>query len=221
MHDWTSAPVGPMLRAGLSLAQRLTQRPQSVDAAFVGQLRESGLSTEHIERVALTAFLFAIINRGADAFDFPIYEGAQADLMAATLDRVGGALRVPGFSPTWARGSDGILRPAGACTARERLISVKGVVPAELRRDIEAFAAGLWGAERPEVTLPPEIDNYIGRVTAYPFGLDDAAIDGLRLAGYDDEGIYELTLAAAIGTACAVVEPLYEVLYGHLCDGEG
>jgi uncharacterized protein YciW len=72
----------------------------------------------------------------------------------------------------------------------------------------------LWGATRPDVTLPQAIDNYIGRVTMYPFGIDDAAIQALRDAGYDDDGIYEMTLAAGIGTACAVVEPLFGVLYG-------
>lgn len=215
MTDWTTAPVSAVQRAGLSLAQRLTQQPQRVDAAFLADLREQGLSTAHIEGVAQIAFFFAVINRAADALDFPIYEGEQLALVASTLDRVGDFVRVPPFSPTWERGADGIVRPAGVSTARERVISVRGVVPAKLRADIEAFAAGLWGAQRPDVTLPPEIDDYIGRVTAYAFGLDDAATDALREAGYDDDGIFELTLAAAIGAACAVVEPLYEVLYGE------
>lgn len=215
MADWKTAPVSEIQRAGLALAQRLTQEPKSVDAAFVAELRGQGLSVPQIERVAQIAFLFAIINRAADALDFPVFEGERLAQLARALNGVASFVRVPAFSPTWERGVDGIVRPAGVSTARERLTSVKGVIPAQLRADIEAFAAGLWGAQRPEVTLPPEIDNYIGRVTAYAFGLDDAATDGLREAGYDDDGIFELTLAAAIGAACAVVEPLYGVLYGE------
>ena len=165
--------------------------------------------------MAQIAFLFAIINRAADAFDFPVFEGERLAKLAGVLNGVASAVRVPAFSPTWERGADGVVRPAGVGSARERLTSVQGVVPAELRRDVEAFAAGLWGAQRPEVTLPPEIDNYIGRVTAYAFGLDDEATKALREAGYDDDGIYELTLAAAIGAGCAIVEPLYAVLYGQ------
>ncbi len=215
MEDWKTAPVSEIQRAGLALAQRLTQEPKRVDAAFVAELQERGLSIPQIERVAQIAFLFAIINRAADALDFPVFEGERLAQLARALNGVASFVRVPAFSPTWERGVDGIVRPAGVSTARERLTSVKGVIPAQLRADIEAFAAGLWGAQRPEVTLPPEIDNYIGRVTAYAFGLDDAATDALREAGYDDDGIFELTLAAAIGAACAVVEPLYGVLYGE------
>jgi hypothetical protein len=124
--DWTTAPVSDRVRAGLSLAQRMTQEPTAVDAAFVQGLRDQGLTNAHMERVANIAFVFAVINRGADAVQFPVPQGDALGVVSKELNHAGTKIRVPAFKPTWLRCDDGVIRPAGVAQGKVRI----GTAPA-------------------------------------------------------------------------------------------
>ena len=102
--DWTTAPVSDRVRAGLSLAQRMTQEPTAVDAAFVQGLRDQGLTNAHMERVANIAFVFAVINRGADAVQFPVPQGDALGVVSKELNHAGTSCTLAGERPctnTW------------------------------------------------------------------------------------------------------------------------
>ncbi len=124
-------------------------------------------------------------------------------------------LRIPAFKSVWERCEDGVIRPAGVAEGREHFLTAPASLDLEVRGAIEAWSAGLWGARRPEVELPEDIASYVSRVTAYAWGIDDAAVEDLREAGYDDPEIYEITLSAAIGVACAGAEALYAAMFSR------
>ena len=77
----------------------------------------------------------------------------------------------------------------------EAILETPGDADPELRRAVEAVAAGR-GAE-----LPDDLRPYVEKVAKNAYKVVDADIDGLREAGYSDDAIFELTLAAALGAA--------------------
>jgi alkylhydroperoxidase family enzyme len=75
------------------------------------------------------------------------------------------------------------------------ILETPGDSSAELRRTVEAVAAGRGGE------LPPELAPYVEKVSKHAYKVVDADIDRLRDAGYSEDAIFELTLAAALGAA--------------------
>lgn len=212
LTDWTTAPVRPELAGALALLQRMTQEPSSIDAAFVADLHDRGLSTPAIEAASTVAFRYAIINRAADVFAFPVPTQEQASGIAGRLSRINRLLRIHPPSPLFVKTDDGAWRPTDVEAARTQLLDTSGTVDPRVRRDVEAFAATYFGAERPAVDLDEPLLSFVGRVAAFPAAVDDALVESLREAGYDDEGIFEITMAASMGVACAGLEPLATLL---------
>lgn len=208
LTDWTQAPVAPKLAGALSLVHRMTKEPNTIDDPFVSALRERGLSDDDIESAATVAFRYALINRAADVFAFPIPTPDERAKLARILARMSRMIRVQPPVPRFVRGPDGVWRPSDADAARTQLLTVPGATSTELRKACEAFAARYFDANRPDLPLPEQVSRFVGRVAAFPASVDDAAVESLRSAGYTDEAIFEITMAAAFGVACAGVEPL-------------
>jgi hypothetical protein len=71
-----------------------------------------------------------------------------------------------------------------------------------LRRAALARAATLAGGALPQAeTLPPGLVAYVERVARAAWQVTDEEVDGLRAAGYDEDTIYEVTVAAAVGAS--------------------
>jgi len=79
----------------------------------------------------------------------------------------------------------------------EAILETPGDADIELRRAVEAFAAGR------EADLPADLRPYVEKVMRNAYKVTDADIDRLREAGYSEDAIFELTLAAALGAAQA------------------
>ena len=79
----------------------------------------------------------------------------------------------------------------------EAILETPGDAALELRHAVEAFAAGR------AVDLPDDLQPYVEKVTRNAYKVTDADVDRLRDAGYSDDAIFELTLAAALGAARA------------------
>ena len=89
LEDWRTAPIDDKLRAALGYLEKLTLTPDQLESSDIAQLHDVGLTDEAIFDAAYVCFLFSIIDRLADAFDFDIPE---ADLVAGTghfLNRFG------------------------------------------------------------------------------------------------------------------------------------
>ena len=77
----------------------------------------------------------------------------------------------------------------------QAILETPGDADRELRRAVEAYAAGH------ETELPDDLRPYVEKVTRNAYKVVDADVDRLREAGYSEDAIFELTLAAALGAA--------------------
>ena len=72
LDDWRTAPVEPRLHAALGFLEKLTRTPDELTGADIRALRAAGLSHTAIREAGYVAFLFGVMDRLADAFDFHI-----------------------------------------------------------------------------------------------------------------------------------------------------
>lgn len=195
----------------------MTTSPDSIDAVLVQSLRDGGLSDVQIEDAANVIWTFNLVNRLADAFDFPM-PNAKQRVRASRMINLMGRARVgatPRGATTRQRDDDGVWRPPLVIEGRRAMLDADRAIPAELRRTIEAWSAGAHGAERPEVTLPDELAGYVGKVCHAAYKIVDEEVDALKEAGHSDAAIYEITVAAAMGAAFAGLERVYGALEGE------
>ena len=75
---------------------------------------------------------------------------------------------------------------------RAAILETPGETDPELRRTIAASAGG-----------DPPLGPYLAKVARHAYRIVDADVESLRRAGYSDDAIFELTLAAALGAARA------------------
>jgi alkylhydroperoxidase family enzyme len=71
---------------------------------------------------------------------------------------------------------------------RDAVLSGPAKLPAELRRRVFEGGDG-----------PAETAAYLHKVRRHAYQVTDADVAALRASGWDDETIYELTVAAAVG----------------------
>ena len=76
------------------------------------------------------------------------------------------------------------------------ILETPGDAGTGLRAQVEAYASGREG-----VDVPDDLRPYVDKVARNAYKVVDADIDALRAAGYSDDAIFELTLAAALGAA--------------------
>jgi len=77
----------------------------------------------------------------------------------------------------------------------EAVLGTPGDADIELRRAVSVVAAG-GTAE-----LPDDLRPYVEKVARNAYKVTDEDVGALRAAGYSDDAIFELTLAAALGAA--------------------
>jgi alkylhydroperoxidase family enzyme len=77
------------------------------------------------------------------------------------------------------------------------VLGTPGDTDPELRAAVEAYAAGR------QAELSGDLRPYVEKVARRAYTVTDADVDGLRAAGYSEDAIFELTLAAALGAAQA------------------
>ena len=80
----------------------------------------------------------------------------------------------------------------------EAILTTPGDTDPQLRSAVEAYAAG-----RTEAAVPDGLKAYVDKVARNAYKVVDGDVDRLREAGYSEDAIFELTLAAALGAAQA------------------
>jgi hypothetical protein len=75
----------------------------------------------------------------------------------------------------------------------------QGVTSPELRRTIERYTANLSRSRQEIITIPPELEAYIGKVTLYAYKVTDEDITALKALGYTEDELFEITISAALG----------------------
>lgn len=89
LDDWRSAPVDERLRAALGFIERLTREPETLGVEDVAALRAAGLSKRAIREAAYVVYLFSVMDRLADAFDFTMPTETQVAATGRFLNRHG------------------------------------------------------------------------------------------------------------------------------------
>ena len=79
LEDWRTAPVDEKLRVTLGFLEKVTLLPEEVSSEDITPLRSAGVSDRAIEEALYVSFLFNVMDRLADAFDFhlPTKQGFQ------------------------------------------------------------------------------------------------------------------------------------------------
>ncbi len=88
----------------------------------------------------------------------------------------------------------------------DAVLRTPGDADPELRATVEAYAASLGGRSGAVPELPDELRPYVEKVARHAYKVVDADVERLRNAGYSEDAIFELTLAAALGAAQARLE---------------
>lgn len=215
LKDWTTADIPDKIRAALKLLEYMTVHPGDIDRELIDELRGSGLDTLAIQEAANVGFHYNLIDRVADAFDFPIPQGVQKQRLAKMLDFTGKLLKGSRAEESSVEGEDGVLRPPEVEKGRNHLLKINGVTDSGLRRAVEAFVVAQWGIDRMEAPyLPSELKTYLKKLSLHAYQIIDEDIEDLTNSGYSDEMIYEITLVGAVGAALVGLESAYKALYG-------
>jgi hypothetical protein len=89
----------------------------------------------------------------------------------------------------------------------EAILRSPGETSSTLRCASEAHAAQLSGRASSQASqLPPEVERYLSKVALHAYKVTDGDIEALRIAGYNEDAIFELTLSAALGAGMARLE---------------
>jgi alkylhydroperoxidase family enzyme len=85
------------LRAALGFLETLTLRPAEITTASIKNLRAAGLNDRAIREAIYVGFLFNVLDRIADALDFPLPTEEEARKIGNLAFRLGyGFAKLPG-----------------------------------------------------------------------------------------------------------------------------
>jgi alkylhydroperoxidase family enzyme len=97
LDDYQSAPIDERLRAMLAFLEKLTLTPDAMTDADAATLRAAGVDAAAAESAMYVAYVFNVMDRLADAFDFKVNDARGLKWVARILLKVGyGAGCVPG-----------------------------------------------------------------------------------------------------------------------------
>jgi uncharacterized peroxidase-related enzyme len=81
LEDWRTAPVDERMRAMLGFLEKVTLDPAEVGPEDIAPLKTAGIADQAIEEALYVCFLFNLMDRLADAFDFTIPEVADGKFL--------------------------------------------------------------------------------------------------------------------------------------------
>ena len=90
LDDWRTAPVDARMRAALAFVEKLTLTPAEMPRDDVKEARAAGLTRRALQELAYVTYLFSVMDRLADAFDFPL---PNADQLKASGGSILGPIR--------------------------------------------------------------------------------------------------------------------------------
>lgn len=214
LEDWTTADIPEKTRSALRLLECMTLHPIDLDKTFVEKLRASGLDDLATREAANVGFHYNLINRVADAFDFPVPEGIQKERLAKILNFTGKLLTGSAAGNVWVRSDDGHIRPTEVEIGRQHLLSTDGVTDPSLRASVEAYVKFQWGVKQGDFDpIPANLESYLKKLSLHAYKITDEDIAALQDAGYSDDMLYEITLVGSVGAALVGLEKLFEALY--------
>lgn len=89
------------------------------------------------------------------------------------------------------------------------VIQTPGDTTKGLRQEVEARAEASIGSATPPASsaaMPPLVAAYVDTVSRHAYKVTDDQVKALRDAGYSQDAIFEITVAAAVGAAAGRLE---------------
>lgn len=218
LEDWTTADIPDRTRAALTLLEYMTVHPMDIDADFVQTLFEKGLDDLSMREAANVGFHYNMINRVADAVDFPMPEGVKKKRLAKLLNFSSKMLKGSVAEQAWVQGEDGYIRPPEVENGRSQLLTAPGTTTPDTRRCVEAFVIAQWDYHRSECNpIAEELEPFLKKLSLHAYKITDENVCALQDAGYSNEALYELIMVGSVGAALVGLEKLYGAMYGsHL-----
>jgi AhpD family alkylhydroperoxidase len=183
--------VRPELRVTVAFLERLTAAPATVTADDLDPIRQLAIPDDAVSEALRVAVVWNVVNRLANAFGFTLRPG-QLEKGTRSLHRFG--YRFPGFVTGPKSGTGGTVPGHG----RERLVD-------QLRHSVLHAPAVTDQATRMNAAtggpLPEPAATYAAMVRDQSHRITDTDIARLSAANYNQDAIYELTVAAAVGAA--------------------
>jgi len=97
LEDYKRAPIDERLRAMLAFLEKQTLTPEALTEADAAALEAAGVDRAAAESAMYVAYVFNVMDRLADAFDFRVNDARGLKWVARILLKVGyGAGCVPG-----------------------------------------------------------------------------------------------------------------------------
>lgn len=97
LDDWRTAPISAELRATLEFVEKVTLHPADVTSEDVAPLRAAGVTDIAVREALYVCYLFNIMDRLADSFDFHIPSEKSLKRTAHVLHKIGyGIASIPG-----------------------------------------------------------------------------------------------------------------------------
>ena len=95
--DWRTAPVSEKVRSVLAFLEKLTLRPGEIGPTDITPMFTAGVTAPQIEDAIYICYLFNIITRLADAFEFEVNSSEKIQAGAKNLYKLGyGISSIPG-----------------------------------------------------------------------------------------------------------------------------
>jgi len=90
---------------------------------------------------------------------------------------------------------------------QQTVLSGRGSTETALRRAVEARAAAAGGRPGEAAgAIPPELAGFVDKVIQHAWQVTDEDVARLKSAGYSEDAIFELAVAAALGAAMGRLE---------------
>lgn len=98
---------------------------------------------------------------------------------------------------------------------RRAALESEGVTDPSLRRAVFARSAELSGGPAAGMgEIPADLREYVDTVARHAYRITDEDLQALRRAGYSEDAIFEISVAAAVGAGLARLERGLGVLRG-------
>lgn len=150
----------------------------------------------------------------ADAFNYPIPQGANIKRLAKILDLSGKFMKGGGDPTAWILSKDGFIIPPEVDIGREHLFTRTGSTDPELRRNLDIFIQAQWAEKQVDApNLSPAFSSYMKKLALSAYKITDEDVEAMREEAFSDEMIYELTIIGVNAAAIVGLEKLYRVLF--------
>ena len=99
---------------------------------------------------------------------------------------------------------------------KESVLTVRGATDPGLRRAVEARSAELAGRPgAPAGDIPPDLREHVDKIALHAYTVTDEDVAALKAAGWSEDAIFEISIAAALGAGLARLERGLSALRGE------